>query len=161
MKTLIAYASKTGTTERCARELAAQLNGADVFDLRSGSPDLSGYELVIIGGGIRAGMLDKPAKKYIKINTELLKTKKVALFVCSADAERADEFLKANVPAEVLTAAVCAESFGGEMDINKQKGLFKFFLKKMLAASEKKGNPLPRVLPERIESFAEKLKRLG
>lgn len=160
MKTLIAYASKTGTTEKCAHMLAERLGGADLFDLQSGAPDITGYELVVIGGSIRAGMLHSAAKKYIKSNTELLKSKKFAIYLCSADAERASEFLKANIPAELLEKAICADSFGGEMDIEKQKGLFKFIFKKVMAASERKGGKPPCVLPANIDAFAEKLKAL-
>lgn len=160
IKTLIAYASKTGTTEKCAKMLAEQLKNADIFDLKSGKPDISGYELVVVGGSIRAGMLHKAAKKYIKNNCELLKSKKVAFFVCSSDTERGQDFLKANIPAELLEKAVCGDTFGGEMDLSKQTGLFKLIAKKVLESSEKKGVEPPHILPERIQAFAEKIKAL-
>jgi len=161
MKTLIAYASKTGTTESCARRLSELIEGADVVDLQKNKPNPYDYELVVVGGSIRAGMLHGTAKKYIKNNAEALKGKKLAFFVCSADTERAEEYFRANISAELLDAAVCADSFGGEMDLDKQKGLFKLFVKKIVAASEKKGAKPPQLLPDRIESFAEKLKELG
>jgi menaquinone-dependent protoporphyrinogen oxidase len=48
MKTLIAYATKTGTTEKCAKMLAEKLGSADLFNLSNGTPDLSKYDMVII-----------------------------------------------------------------------------------------------------------------
>jgi len=160
MKTLIAYASKTGTTEKCAKKLEELVKDADLFNLESGKPDLSNYELVVIGGSIRAGMLNKAAKKYIKNNCEILKTKKVAFFVCSSDTEKGNEYLKANIPDELLEKAICGDTFGGEMDITKQKGLFKLIVKKIIETSEKNGTLPPHILPERIQSFADKLKAL-
>ena len=143
MKTLIIYASKTGTTESCAKKLALQLRNAELFDLQSGDPDIS-----------------EAAKKYIKKNLELLKSKKLAFYVCSADTERSGEYFKANIPAELLTKAICSDSFGGEMDISKQKGLSKLIVKKALEESLKKGVQPPCILPERINCFAEKLKTI-
>ena len=160
MKTLIIYASKTGTTESCAKKLALQLRNAELFDLQSGDPDISEYDIIVIGGSIRAGMLHKAAKKYIKKNLELLKSKKLAFYVCSADTERSGEYFKANIPAELLTKAICSDSFGGEMDISKQKGLSKLIVKKALEESLKKGVQPPCILPERINCFAEKLKTI-
>ncbi|HAN21413.1 MAG: hypothetical protein A2Y15_09365 [Clostridiales bacterium GWF2_36_10] len=161
MKTLIAYASKTGTTEKCAKLLSEQFNGADLFDLQSGNPDLNNYDVVVIGGSIRAGMLHKTAKKYVKANIELLKTKKIAFFVCSADVTRANDFLKANIPADLLARSFYGDSFGGEIDLTKQKGLFKFIVKKMTEAGAKKGTPLPNILPENIKKFADKINSLS
>lgn len=158
MKTLIAYASKTGTTAKCAQLLAAQLENTDIYNLENGSPDISDYNLIVIGGSIRAGMLHKSAKKYIKNNCETLKSKKVAFFICCTDTKRANDFFKANIPKELLEQAVCTDSFGGEMDINKQKGLFKLIAKKSLEASAKKGIPPAHILKERINIFAKKLK---
>lgn len=159
MKILIAYASKTGTTEKCAKILSESLENSDLFDLQNGIPELSSYELVILGGSIRAGMLHKAAKKYIKNNCTLLRTKKVAFFVCSSDAEKGKEFLKANIPAELYEKAICGDTFGGEMEIEKQTGLFKIIAKKVLEASLKKGIQPPHILPDRIHAFAEQIKK--
>lgn len=160
MKTLIAYASKTGTTEKCAKILSEYVSNADIFDLQSGNPVLDDYELIVIGGSIRAGMLHKAVKKYIKSNVELLKQKRIAFFVCSADVKKAEEFLKANIPAELLDISICGDSFGGEIDLNKQKGIFKFIVKKLTEAGEKKGISPTHIVSENIKMFADKIQSL-
>jgi menaquinone-dependent protoporphyrinogen oxidase len=158
MKILIAYATKTGTTEKCAKILAERLGGADLFNLSNGKPDLSNYDIVIIGGSIRAGMLHKAAKKFVQQSSAQLLEKKVAFFVSSADVGRANEFLKANIPAELLEKSICGDSFGGEMTPESFKGLFGFVIKKMVESNQKKGVQLPVIVPENIERFAAKVK---
>jgi len=162
MKTLILYATKTGTTEKCAKLLAEKLENAEVYNLKNGEPDTEGYDMIIVGGSIRAGMLHRKAKKYIKEKCGQQKNKKTAFFVCCADSEKADEYLKSNIPADILERSVCSGGFGGEMDIDKQKGLMKFFLKRMRENAEKKGTSVPpaQILPENIERFAEKIKSI-
>lgn len=158
MKTLIAYATKTGTTEKCAKMLAERLGGADLFNLSNGNPDLSKYDMVIIGGSIRAGMLHKAAKKFVRQYCAQLQEKKVAFFVCSADTGRAEEFLKTNIPAELLEKSVCGDSFGGEMTPGSYKGIMGVFIRKMVESNQKKGVPMPNIVPENIEKFADKIK---
>ena len=54
MKTLILYASKTGTTQDCARSLAQKIPDSTLVDLCAQKPDPSGYDQVIVGGSIRS-----------------------------------------------------------------------------------------------------------
>lgn len=60
MKTLIVYASKTGTTERCAGILGPNLKDVTIINLTvAQNEDINKYDLIIIGTPIRMGMIHK------------------------------------------------------------------------------------------------------
>lgn len=50
MKILIAYAGKSGTTEKCAGLLSEKLPNATIVNLNLNSPDIGGFDAVIVGG---------------------------------------------------------------------------------------------------------------
>jgi len=77
MKTLIAYSSKYGCTEKCVGTLAAKLSWeVDVVNLRGGKAvDLSGYDRVIIGGSIYMGRIQKQVTNLCVKNWTFLKAK--------------------------------------------------------------------------------------
>ena len=70
MKTLIVYASKTGTTERCAEILGQNLKDATIINLtETQNEDINKYDLIIIGSPIRMGLIDKRVKGFISKNS--------------------------------------------------------------------------------------------
>ncbi|MDF2821164.1 MAG: hypothetical protein K0R15_1605 [Clostridiales bacterium] len=154
MKTAILYASKTGTTEKCAKNLAEKLTEVTLFDLRKELPDIKSYDTIIIGGSIRMGMLHKTVKKYIAQNLELLKTKRTAYFICCATVGDLTAIKTQNFDKELLNSAICFESFGGEMEIANLKGLDKF-IAKMVTKNGTKGKP--SILDNNIKEFAKKI----
>lgn len=153
MNILVAYASKTGATARCAQALAAKLPQATLCDLSKNQPNLNDFSVVIIGGSIRLGSLNKAAKNFIFANQQILSQKKAAYFICNAFLDQAQDIIQNNLPQSLLTKAICVDSFGGEMDPQKQRGLERWITK----AVSKKGVPGCCILPERIESFANKI----
>ena len=82
MKTLIIYASKTGTTEKCAKEINRQLKDSKIVNILNQDEDINEYDLIIVGTPIRMGMIDKKIRKFLISNIENLKSKKVAYFIC-------------------------------------------------------------------------------
>ena len=69
MKTLIIYASKTGTTEKCAGILGQNLKNSTIINLATiQNESIDKYDLIIIGSPIRMGMIDKRVKKFISKN---------------------------------------------------------------------------------------------
>ena len=65
MKTLIIYASKTGTTQKCAKRIKEQLKDATVVNIDNQKEDISQYDLIVIGSPIRIGMMDNRIKKFL------------------------------------------------------------------------------------------------
>ena len=74
-KWAVLYATWCGSARDAALWISEGMDGiANVFDVRE-SPDLSGYDHVIIGGAIRAGVTSQLLQDYLVKNKETLKNK--------------------------------------------------------------------------------------
>ena len=89
MKTLIAYASRTGASEKCARMLAERIPDSTLCDLCREKPDPNAYEQVIVGGGVRMGALHVDARQYLDGCKPVLLQKRLGLFLCAGFVEKA------------------------------------------------------------------------
>ncbi len=139
MATLITYASKHGITEKCAKELQKRLSdGADLWNLKNGIPDLSKYDAVILGGSVYAGMPRKQMKSFTaKYGAELTR-KKLGLFLCCmADGEQAQKQMEAAYPAELRKAACAQGVLGGGFNVSDMGAFEKFIVKKISGAEVK------------------------
>ena len=95
---LVAYASGTGCTAEVAERIGETLSrcGATV-DVRPYEevPELSAYDAVLAGSGVRAGSWHPRAKKWIATNAEALKRTPMAMFTVGIalahGPEKADE----------------------------------------------------------------------
>ena len=151
MKTLIIYASKTGTTEKCAKEINRQLKDSEMVNILNQNEDINKYDLIVIGTPIRMGMIDKKIKKFLINNIENLKSKKVAYFICCGFNENWKSYYEQNIPKDLLDTAIIYDTFGGEMDIQKQKGFDKF-ITKIVSKNTDKSKEI-KILNENIERF--------
>ena len=156
MSTLIAYATKYGFTKTCAEILAKNLDEkADICDLADGLPNLLGYDKVIIGGSIYAGKIRKPAMRFCSDNLDILKDKKLGLFICGiADGDDARKQLESAFPKELLAVAVAKESFGGECNYDKMNFMERFILKKITGSNVSQS----RIAEDNITRFANQMK---
>lgn len=96
-KALIVYGTRYGATKGTAEEIATVLRkeGIDVRVVNARKEqvdDVSPYDLVVVGSGIRMDMWTSEAESFIRKFQKELATKKVALFV-SAGSYAIDEFL--------------------------------------------------------------------
>lgn len=157
MNALIIYASKTGTTEKCANEINRQLKNSKIVNILNQNENINEYDLIIIGTPIRMGMIDKKIKKFLISNIETLKSKKVAYFICCGFNENYKSYYEQNIPQDLLDNAIIYDTFGGEMDIQKQKGFDKFITKIVSKNTDK--NKEIKILNENIESFIKLLKK--
>ncbi len=85
-KTLIAYITKGGATAMYAQAVAEVLTAAGhdvaVIDLRRDrKPDLAGYDNVVLGSGVRIGMVYRVGKRFLR--RDELKDKRLAIFLSS------------------------------------------------------------------------------
>jgi len=155
MKTLILYATKYGATATLARRIANHIEGSVIHDLKEGClPSLDGFDRVVIGSSIYAGMIRKEAKTYITQNTEALCKKKLGLFISGMDASSEKQFFDANFPAEVLQAAAAASVLGGIFD-PKKAGFLERFIMKMVS---KQSGYMSTIDDDKIRQFAESIK---
>ena len=158
MKILIVYATKTGTTQKCAEILRQQLENTTLVNLKTKEQEIAEYDCIIIGSPIRIGMIDKSVKQFITKNKELLRTKKVAYFICCGFNDNWKQYYESNIPKELLEEAVTYESFGGELDITKQKGFDKFVVNMVTKNMEQDRET--KILEENIEEFIKKIKEI-
>lgn len=158
MKTLIIYASKTGTTEKCAKELNRQLKDSKTVNILNQNEDITKYDLIVVGTPIRMGMIDKNIKTFLSSNIETLKSKKAAYFICCGFNENWKQYYEQNFSKELLDNAIMYDTFGGEMNLEKQKGFDKFIVK-MVSRSIDKDKEI-KILYENINKFIEKVKEV-
>ena len=134
MKTLIAYASKYGTTRDCANTLAQKF-GADatVTDLKiSTKIDLGAYDQIILGSPLYMGKIHKSVKNLCKKNHDRLLQKRIAFFVCGlSDKREVRTSLQNQLPQALLEHAVAIGHFGGEIRLENARFMDKLVLEKM------------------------------
>ena len=172
MKILIAYASVTGCSRECAGILADKLSPREVHvvDLNVSFPDPADYDVVVLGAPVRMGRMHKKFREYIKANREMLKEGKYGFFVCGALPDEAESNIKKAIGKELFEGAFEIEYFGGEMKVEKQKGLIsKLFVKSVRNKAHESQEPgyegemilLPEILPENIARFADTVKAIN
>ncbi|MCL2090352.1 MAG: flavodoxin domain-containing protein [Micrococcales bacterium] len=116
MATAVVFASRYGTTGDIAHHIAQQLGpDAEAFDLADGTPDLSGYDLVVLGTPVYLGQPLEPMKQLA--GSAALDGKPVALFVggLETDPARRDTTTSQAFPAELLDRAVAVGFLGGRL----------------------------------------------
>lgn len=133
MRSLIIYDSKKGTTEDCAKTLAQALKG-DILSLKNNVKiDWDNYDLIIMGTPIYMGQPMKTLKKFCNTNSDLLKTKNIAFFICGGgNATEMTESFKKTMPTELINKAKIISHFGGELRVDRAHFLLKVMMKKML-----------------------------
>ncbi|OPJ56257.1 flavodoxin domain-containing protein [Alkalithermobacter paradoxus] len=153
MNTLIAYFSKYGCSEKCAINLSKKLNGnVDLLNLKkSGSIDLSKYDKVIIGGPIYIGKISKEVSQFCSENLDLLKTKKLGLYICGMrENDYIDIQINASFPKDLIDNATSVEYFGGEFIFEKMNFIDRLITKKVA----KVNNNVSNILEENIDKLA-------
>jgi menaquinone-dependent protoporphyrinogen oxidase len=154
-KTLIIYQSRAGTTEKAAKILAEKLDGDTmVINLKKDkNPSLDDYPTVIIGGSIRASMIQSGIKKFIGNNMDILKTKDIGLFLCCMEeGETAEKQFNESYPEELRNMAKAKGLFGGEFDFDRLNFLEKGIIKKVAGVTGSVYN----INYEAIDAFAKK-----
>lgn len=165
MSTLITYATKHGSTEKCARTLYEKIEGnVDICNLKTDKNiDLAMYNKVIIGSSIYIGQIRKEVKKFCADNLDELKSKKLGFFICcmSQDEEALGQ-IENNFTKELTDNAVAKDYFGGEFIFDKMNFMEKFAVKMVSKNDENKEpidtkNNISNLLEESIEKFALKM----
>jgi len=134
MKTLIVYRTHHGTTEYLAEVLKQKLDGeVDTVNLKkNSSPQLEEYSSVIIGGSIHAGSVQKSIKKFCSQNSEILKSKKLGLYLCCMEeGETATKQFIEAFPEDLREKSVANGLLGGQLLIEKMNFFEKGIIKKI------------------------------
>ena len=137
MKTAIIYASKHGTTEKIAVSIAEKLketNEVVLFSLKkNANPDISGFEIVILGSYIYMGQASGKMKNFCQKNESALLQKKTGLFVCGMhpDKTQREKELKETYPEVLRKNAAVTEFMGGEFLFEQLNFFEKLIIKKV------------------------------
>jgi menaquinone-dependent protoporphyrinogen oxidase len=118
VKVLIAYRSRYGATESCARILAARIDSETVIlDLRgTHHPSLEGFDVVLLGGSIYGGRIQREIPAFCDRERERLLSRKVGLFLCCFyTGERGMAELQEAFPPWLTAHAFDREILGGEL----------------------------------------------
>jgi menaquinone-dependent protoporphyrinogen IX oxidase len=151
-KTLIAYQTKGGATEEAARKIAATLRSkfqleVDLVDLEEQKPlELTQYQNVIIGGGVRNGRVYGKVLKFLEND---LTGKKLAFFVSSSWAGTPGSYdnAKAKFVEKILSKypkvnPISAEAFGGRIRYFKKTMLDNTDMSKVEVWAEELGKKI-------------------
>ncbi|MBC8080009.1 MAG: flavodoxin domain-containing protein [Gorillibacterium sp.] len=156
MKTLIIYASKHGSTEKCAASLSGKFKGTvDLCNLKSNKVEnLGTYDQIIIGGSIYMGRIQKEITTFCKNAQSQLQDKKIGLFICCMrEGQDAVVQLESAFPKELLAKSAAKESFGGELIFRKMNFFEKFIIRKV----SKVEKDTSFFLPENINRFVQNM----
>jgi menaquinone-dependent protoporphyrinogen oxidase len=158
MSTLIAYSTTLGCTEQCASKLKDDLgNGVELTRIsRRRRYNLRPYDIIIIGGSIHAGMIQRSVYKFCENYLEILLEKQVGLFVCCMDPDADEKDLIARAfPEKLVAHALASGFFGGELNIKKMNLLQKIMTRKAARLQKE-----PEIDFQKILAFAKKMQDL-
>jgi menaquinone-dependent protoporphyrinogen oxidase len=152
MKALIVYGTRYGTAAEIAEEIGRVMknDGAevDLVDSKGFKDfDVSLYDLVVVGSGIKIGKWTKGSLKFLKDNKSALSERNVALFVtCGAanEEDKKDEarknYLKKVAQENLINEPVAMGLFGSVYDPEIKQGLmYKVTMKFIKKELEKQG----------------------
>jgi menaquinone-dependent protoporphyrinogen oxidase len=157
MKILIAFATRYGTTEKCAGMLGGILkekgHDVDIADLSKNKRiDPGGYDIAVVGGSFMMFRMNSIVKKFTNRNLKKLQGMKTGVFMCGAEEEWEKE-IKKGFPEELLQSAAAKGYFGFEMLWDRMAPFFRNMLQKEYKTTE----DVSRIKEENIKKFADEL----
>lgn len=161
MRTLILFATKYGTADKCAHLLKCQLDGEVTIQPIDAAESLNGYDTVVIGGSIYMGKLQPTVIQFCRQNQALLLKKKLALYLCCLTRDPSAAFFKKYFPQSLLDHAVEVASFGGEVDFDRLNFLYRMMMKLLMRTKDfEKNYRDPGLLTDEIEKMAKALNQI-
>lgn len=159
MKTLIAYGTKYGATEKIASMINEEMNNCDIdtVNLKEQDIKVEKYEQVIIGSAIYMGRIRKEVKDFIDKNLYTLLDKEIGLFLCcmTEDVSEQDELIRRVLPGELISHSRAVIIPGGEFRLEKMNFIERFIVKKISGVIQSKST----IDKGKIIQFAEMLDR--
>jgi len=152
MKTVILYATKHGASAEIARRISEEIRNSIIHNLKQECmPPISEFDCVIVGSSVYAGAFRKEAKTFFAQNADILKEKRLGLFLSGMSGNDGAEVFSANVPEDVLKAAKARCALGGIFD-PKKSNLFERLIMRVVT---KKSEYVSTISDERISEFVD------
>lgn len=168
MKLLIAYASHTGTAEECANTLSQRLAALSptVLSLEKEIPDVTEYDIVILGSSIRFGKLHPAARRFLKSEEKKLSERSFGFFLCCAFSHDFERYCENLLPRKLREHAFETLYFGGTLrreHLNWRERLLVRAMRSYLVESDIEDGEytptLPSLLPENIDVMAAAIRK--
>ena len=163
MKLLIVYSTKNGTTESCVKHLISVLKGLDVTTVcleRDTAPDLTEYDMVLLGGPVYFGKFRPALREFLKKNEDTLCQKKLGLFFCCGLAHDMEYYMEKLFSQRLRDAAFQTLYFGGLLKIEGCGWMDRILLHSMRSSileseiDDGEYTPtMPSILPESVEKM--------
>jgi len=153
MKVLVAYCSRYGTARYCASVIAQRLTApVDVVDLdATRTIDIAPYGLVVIGGSVYAGDIERRIVSFCESHRDQLLQKPLAVYLCCLyQGERALRQLHAAYPDWVLAHAFQAALPGGQLRYAELRWRDRIAVRGIAHA----GEDVQALKPEALEALA-------
>lgn len=157
MKTLILYCSDYGFAEKCGQMIGERTEDAVCINFKSEDMkalDLNTFDIIIIGASIHAGKISKKFKEYLISNESTLLKKKIAIYLCCMDNDKAEEYLKAEIPEKIYDHAFFKGHIGYALTFEKMNLIIRAMIKNI---SHQDKN-VEEIKYDIIDSLTEKLK---
>ena len=158
MSTLVVYVTTHGCTEKAA-EMLEQLIRDDVRLVnlkKQKTGDISSFDTIILGGSIHAGRIQGKVKRFCLDHLEILKQKRLGLFLCCMEeGDTAEKQFTEAFPGELRTHAAVTGLFGGEFNFQKMNFLQRAIVKKVAHITES----VSKIKEDQIRQFAAALNR--
>jgi len=154
MKTLIVYCSRYGTAAECARTLAQKVGEETrVADLaREPRTSVEGADVVLIGGSIYGGKIQRPVVTFCERNRGALLAVKVGLYLCCLfTGEEAAVQMQSAFPDWLLAHAFGRALPGGRIRFERLSFLDRLLLRGLAHAP----GDLSRLRPEALDELAD------
>lgn len=158
MRVLIVYAGRTGTTERAAKRLAAEIPHCTLRNLNeTGASPERDYDVVVIGSAVRNLEIEPAVRKWLVTHERTLEGMKKAVFLCNAFLTDLPEIVSKNFPKPFLDECLAVDSFGGELPYERLGFSDRRTLKKLEKKHPETQVMVPCLLTDAIDTFAEKV----
>lgn len=159
MSTIIIFASRYGTVEKCSQKLKELLkDNTTVYNIKDVKKikDLNAHDTIIMGCSVHAGKIQGKMKKFFRKNLPLLMKKKTGLFLCTlTPPDKAGNYFQTNFPEQLVQNSLARGLFGGELIYENMNAIEQFILKKI----SKRDKSESFLKQENIEKFAEQMNR--
>lgn len=160
MNIAIIYTSKHGTTEKVSQMIAENLAGhqLSLINLKKNpNPDLTDFDLLILGCGIYAGNASGSFRKFCNNNMNVLLNKELGLFICEMepDTARQQQEIMNTYPASLLQHADAKAFVGGEFLFEEMNFMEKAIIKR-IAKTDKS---ISAIKDTEIKKFTDQLIR--
>ena len=167
-RVLIAFEGNNGMTRDCAERLSRELNRTEtvLWDLSSGLPDRTGFDLMVVGSNVRHGRLRPNVRKLLREESVKPDAVPIGIFLCCGFPDRFEEYRDRLIPRPIRERARFIVNFGGSLNPSGKPfwdRVYLFFSRSAVIESEIDDGEytpvLPGMIPENICQIAEEIRK--